>query len=136
MAKPTDWFSIIFSGLGIIGGTFYGVGLIVWLLKYARTLIGNPLAIVALARTALRVWIKNRAFRLVKSEMEQALAYRDQYWMGEIDSLREQFANTPTGPIPPERLRDLIVLCHPDKHGGVQRALATTRWLLSQRRAA
>lgn len=34
-------------------------------------------------------------------------------------------------PIPPEMLRRLIQLCHPDKHQGSEAANAATRWLLA-----
>jgi len=33
-----------------------------------------------------------------------------------------------------DRLRDLIALCHPDKHGNSRRATEVTQWLLQQRR--
>ena len=38
-------------------------------------------------------------------------------------------------PIPPEMLRRLIHLAHPDRHGGSEAANTATQWLLSQRRA-
>ena len=37
--------------------------------------------------------------------------------------------------IPPERLRGLIQLCHPDKHNGSETATEVTAWLLSIRKA-
>jgi len=35
--------------------------------------------------------------------------------------------------IPPDMLRRLIQLCHPDRHGGSECAHKTTQWLLSIR---
>lgn len=35
--------------------------------------------------------------------------------------------------IPEDRLRVLISLCHPDRHGGSDRSNEATKWLLSQR---
>jgi hypothetical protein len=34
------------------------------------------------------------------------------------------------------RIRSLIQLCHPDRHGGSRVAVDATQWLLDQRRAA
>ena len=68
----------------------------------------------------------------------------------QIDSLRKQnqrlqadltLAQKTTAPwnrgsgIPPEMLRRLIQLAHPDRHGGSDAANTATQWLLSQRRA-
>lgn len=36
--------------------------------------------------------------------------------------------------IPPERMRQLLSLCHPDKHGNSETATDVTRWLLDQRK--
>lgn len=36
-------------------------------------------------------------------------------------------------PIPPDMLKRLIHLCHPDKHGNSQASLLATQWLLEQR---
>lgn len=38
-------------------------------------------------------------------------------------------------PIPADVLRRLLLLCHPDRHGGSAAATEATRWLLEQRRA-
>lgn len=46
-------------------------------------------------------------------------------------------ATTTAAPaIEPTRLRQLLQLCHPDKHGGSELANAVTAWLLSLRKAA
>jgi len=34
----------------------------------------------------------------------------------------------------PALIKDMIVLCHPDKHGGSERATRITQWLTRQRR--
>jgi capsule polysaccharide export protein KpsE/RkpR len=39
----------------------------------------------------------------------------------------------PRSKIPPEMLRRLLWLCHPDRHGDSETATATTTWLLAQR---
>ena len=39
-------------------------------------------------------------------------------------------------PIPAEKLRGLIFLTHPDKHGGSRLATELTAWLLELRRAS
>lgn len=39
-------------------------------------------------------------------------------------------------PIDPARLRQLLQLCHPDRHGGSALACDITQWLLSMRAAA
>jgi hypothetical protein len=38
--------------------------------------------------------------------------------------------------IPPDMLRRLIHLCHPDKHGNSQAATTVMQWLLEQREAS
>jgi transcriptional regulator with XRE-family HTH domain len=42
------------------------------------------------------------------------------------------FSDKPT--LPPERLRQLLQLCHPDKHGSSRASVAATQWLLSLRK--
>lgn len=37
------------------------------------------------------------------------------------------------GTIPPEMLKRLIQLCHPDKHDGRESSIKATQWLLEQR---
>lgn len=48
---------------------------------------------------------------------------------GRAEALRDA-----PGAIPPERLRALLQLVHPDRHGGSALATNTTAWLLTQRR--
>jgi hypothetical protein len=38
--------------------------------------------------------------------------------------------------IPPEKLKALVQLCHPDRHGNSQAANDATVWLLAQRKRA
>jgi hypothetical protein len=60
----------------------------------------------------------------------------------EQEQFREQFRykpgkstyQTPPAPaIPPDMLKVLIMLCHPDRHQGKQMATEATQWLLKQR---
>jgi hypothetical protein len=95
-----------------------------------------PGSVPSKLRAAALTWVKNRAFRLLKADLEQALVYRDQYWRGEITRLTEQYDNRPTGAIPSIRMKALLNLCHPDKHPGSRIAHETTQWLLAQRKAA
>ncbi len=39
----------------------------------------------------------------------------------------------PVDAIPPDMLRRLVQLCHPDRHGNSQAAQNATQWLLEQR---
>jgi len=39
-----------------------------------------------------------------------------------------------TGSVAPQRIEQLIRLCHPDKHDGHSVATEVTQWLLSMRR--
>lgn len=41
-----------------------------------------------------------------------------------------------SSPIPPEMLRRLIQLAHPDRHGGSEAATKATRWLLGLKRGS
>ena len=53
--------------------------------------------------------------------MEQALANWDEYWREELE---RQLANgNPTAPLPASRLKALIMLAHPDHHGGSKLSL-------------
>lgn len=36
--------------------------------------------------------------------------------------------------IPPDLMRDMLFLCHPDKHGNSEKSTRVTQWLLSQRK--
>jgi hypothetical protein len=96
-----------------------------------------PGTIPTKVKAAVMTWRKNRAFRLVKADLEQALTYRDIYWQGRIEEMREELS-TPAvaGAIPPKRLKDLIFLCHPDKHKQLEVACETTQWLLAMRKKA
>ncbi len=63
---------------------------------------------------------------------------------GEIDRLRQIaaeaearafMANRAEG-IPPDMLKVLLLLCHPDRHGNSQASTKATQWLLQMRRSA
>lgn len=45
-------------------------------------------------------------------------------------------AATPSAPLEPSRIRQLLQLVHPDKHAGSALANEVTQWLLDLRRAA
>jgi len=45
-------------------------------------------------------------------------------------------APEPAAPIPPEMLRRLLQLCHPDRHANSVAANTATRWLLDQRQGS
>lgn len=44
------------------------------------------------------------------------------------------FQRPTTGPIPPDMLKRMIMLCHPDKHGNSEMSKTVTQWLLTQRK--
>ena len=50
----------------------------------------------------------------------------------EIETLRER-ARLPSLRVPPARLRQLLHLCHPDKHNNSRTATEVTQWLLELR---
>lgn len=45
-----------------------------------------------------------------------------------------QYKPSSTPFIPPEMLKRLIQLCHPDKHSGSEASLKATQWLIEQRK--
>ena len=117
------------AALGVtLGVGFYGSWIWVPLLKEWQASGGSKGV-----KAGMLAWRKNRAFRLIRAEMEQALANRDEYWREELE---RQLANGPTAPLPASRLKALIMLAHPDHHGGSKLSLETTQWLLSLRQKA
>ena len=101
-------------------------------------------------RLCLVCWKESRSYTLTKGDQAFS-AMREEYisLLDEIASLEEERdryralarkgveklkrlkADEPS--LPPERLKQLIKLCHPDKHGGSEAAEAVTKWLLSMR---
>lgn len=63
------------------------------------------------------------------AELAETRAERDRL---RLRVLTLEHADTPP-PIPPEMLRRLVRLCHPDRHGGSEAANEATAWLLAQR---
>lgn len=59
---------------------------------------------------------------LIDAEAKQRRAENEQFSQSLIKA-----------PIPPDRLKALVQLCHPDKHGNSQAANDATAWLLAQR---
>ena len=53
----------------------------------------------------------------------------------ELELLR-RFRSPPADSLDPARVRQLLQLCHPDKHGNSQLACEVTQWLLRQKRSA
>jgi hypothetical protein len=78
---------------------------------------------------AIYNWRRERALKLLEPELDVLVRQRDAAWMQEV-ARREALARTP---IPPERLKALIALAHPDRHNGSKMATKTTQWLLAQR---
>ena len=66
------------------------------------------------------------------AELAEVRAERDRLRLRvlklELDGQRAKPEN-----IPPEMLRRLVRLCHPDRHGGSEAANEATAWLLAQR---
>ena len=46
----------------------------------------------------------------------------------------QQTVRPVNGALPSERVRELLSLCHPDKHGGSPLATKVTQWLLTLKR--
>jgi hypothetical protein len=80
-------------------------------------------------KAAIYHWRRERALKLLEPELDVLVRQRDAAWLQEV-ARREALARTP---IPPERLKALIVLAHPDRHNGSKVATETTQWLLAQR---
>jgi hypothetical protein len=74
-------------------------------------------------------WRHERAVRLLESELDALIHQRDLAWLQLKDVRRDALARRP---IPPERLKALIGLAHPDRHNGSKVATEMTQWLLAQ----
>ena len=83
-----------------------------------------------LITAAIYHWRRERALKLLESELDVLIHQRDVAWLQLKDARREALARTP---IPPERLKALIGLAHPDRHNGSRVATEITQWLLAQR---
>ena len=79
---------------------------------------------------AIDHWRRERALKLLESELDVLIHQRDVAWLQLKDARREALARAP---IPPERLRALVGLAHPDRHNGSKVATEITQWLLAQR---
>ncbi len=77
-----------------------------------------------------------RCFRLQKQKeyesLEEELAAARADYAELRQAVKKGIGLGPT--IPPDRLKALIQLCHPDKHGGSKAASDMTQWLLSLRK--
>jgi hypothetical protein len=81
-------------------------------------------------KEAIDNWRHDRALKLLESELDVLIHQRDLAWLQLNDARREASARAP---IPPERLKVLIGLAHPDRHNGSKVATEITQWLLAQR---
>lgn len=64
-------------------------------------------------------------------ENARQAGYHEGYWAGLTAGRREK---TETGSaLPLSRVRQLIQLCHPDRHGGSPTSVEVTQWLLGLR---
>src|SRR6476620_3132884 len=66
-------------------------------------------------KAAIDHWRHERALKLLESELDILIYQRDVAWLQLRDARREALARAP---IPPERLKALIGLAHPDRHNG------------------
>ena len=75
-----------------------------------------------------------QSFSDLEEELEELRTERDKLRAAAKKLLREAKASReePSG-LPKDKVRDLVKLCHPDKHKGSELAEAMTKWLLSQR---
>lgn len=73
-------------------------------------------------------WKRRKGYRLTLGDD----AFRDlQFVLFEHESYLSGRDTPPK--LSQERIRDLLRLCHPDKHGGSERATELTKWLLEMR---
>jgi hypothetical protein len=79
---------------------------------------------------AIDHWRRERALKLLESELDVLIHQRDVAWLQLKDARRQALARAP---IPPERLKALVALAHPDRHNGSKVATEITQWLLAQR---
>lgn len=66
------------------------------------------------------------------AELAEVRAERDRLRLRVLKLELDGQRTKPEG-IPPEMLRRLVRLCHPDRHGGSEAANEATAWLLAQR---
>jgi hypothetical protein len=81
-------------------------------------------------KAAIDHWRRERALKLLESELDVLIHQRDVAWLLLKDARREALARER---IPPDRLKALIGLAHPDRHNGSKVATEITQWLLAQR---
>jgi hypothetical protein len=79
-------------------------------------------------KAAIDHWRRERALKLLESELDVLIHQRDVAWLQLKDARREALARAP---IPPERLKALIGLAHPDR-GRRSGAASTSSWLGSE----
>ncbi len=72
-------------------------------------------------------------FKENKRKDREREAYREANKHNQQRQHQRTYQAPPAPAIPPDMLKVLIMLCHPDKHGGKESATRATQWLLSQR---
>lgn len=82
-------------------------------------------------------WKRSRAAPTTFGETASHLRHELHEALIEAAQLRARLREAERrGVIPPDMLKRLIALAHPDRHGGSKIATEATQWLLSQREAS
>lgn len=87
------------------------------------------------------MWIRHdRQLREERARIAGLDGYREGYNAGSmsayLESLRDKHGSRSVSGVPFDKLDALLMLAHPDKHGGSPLANEVTRWLLELRAAA
>lgn len=85
-------------------------------------------------RLCLSCWKASPAARKAAPDRLAQLTAELAEARAEADRLRCRVLSLEQSAIPPDMLRRLVSLCHPDRHGGSVAATEATGWLLKQRR--
>lgn len=81
-------------------------------------------------RICLPCWKRERDYDLTRADH----ALMDlQYVLLEFEAELAGWSRQGRAALSQDRIRDLIQLCHPDRHGGSEKANETTKWLLEIR---
>lgn len=88
-------------------------------------------------RLCFRCWQKSKATTPTFGESANQLRHELYIALEEAAHLRRMLMQAERrSAIPPDMLKRLLSLAHPDKHGGSRIATEATQWLLAQREAA
>jgi hypothetical protein len=110
----------------------------IWANIWTILLIVISLALTAAVVAAIiRITVENRARRLLRElqNVHRALIADHKQWKHRalLAEQRLEFESRVTNSIPPRRVKQLILLCHPDKHANSALANDVTKWLLTLR---